>query len=347
MHGDCYMHRASTPAVESGSPPPAATVTIPSASQPAFGTASVEPDFKVDGAGYDIDSIAFWEAPEPTDTLMFVTAKGNHLVEVWQYPFIDNERPELTHTSFIDEADVNGVAVDQVGDRLYVSVSAPASTVSIFALPALDAVGELGAGSVDLRTEPNLTLLNQDDGETLVYVSADTAVHIYNAETGVETGRFDVPFEIETLLADALHQVIYVPDEDDGTGIYAYTPEGTPYERDGTNSFGGSGIFDADAEGILLYSCPADGSEDDGTGFIVVADQRDDVTEFEFFDRRSWMHLGALTIAGVSKTDGIASTQYPLPDYPLGLFAAIDDDESVAGVGWETILDVTGLRCSP
>ncbi len=48
---------------------------------------------------------------------------------------------------------------------------------------------------------------------------------------------------------------------------------------------------------------------------------------------------------GVSNTDGIASTQRPLPDYPLGLFAAIDDDRRVAAVGWDVILSVTGLAC--
>ena len=52
--------------------------------------------------------------------------------------------------------------------------------------------------------------------------------------------------------------------------------------------------------------------------------------------------LGTLRLEGISNTDGIASTQRPLPDYPLGLFAAIDDDAATAIVGWDVILEAIG-----
>jgi hypothetical protein len=41
----------------------------------------------------------------------------------------------------------------------------------------------------------------------------------------------------------------------------------------------------------------------------------------------------------VSNTDGIASTQQSSPQYPDGIFAAIEDDSSVAGAGWDKVLD--------
>jgi hypothetical protein len=50
-------------------------------------------------------------------------------------------------------------------------------------------------------------------------------------------------------------------------------------------------------------------------------------------------------VSGVNQTDGIAITQQSSPDDPLGLLAVLDDDTSVVGVGWDTILERTGLAC--
>ena len=57
-----------------------------------FGIITVNPNFELNGAGNNIDSIEFWKAPDSTETLMFVTAKGNSSVEVWKYPFEGNEQ---------------------------------------------------------------------------------------------------------------------------------------------------------------------------------------------------------------------------------------------------------------
>lgn len=328
-------------------PDPAETPTPqppPPAGFAPFGTVTLPPDFALDGQGSNIDSIAFWEAPDPAETLMFVTSKDNQRVEVWQYPFVNNEHPPLQHDSFGSDSRVNGVAMDQETGRLYVSVSEPASTVSVFSAPSLQFSGELIAGAVDLESEPNLTLLNQANGERWAYVSANDVVYIYQAETGAAIGQFEPARGLETLAADHFYQVIYIPDENDRSGIYAYNPDGSPYERNGSHNFG-DGIFQSDGEGIILYTCPADGNGDDGRGLIVVADQRDDQTDYEFFDRQTWAHLGTLRLEGVSNTDGIASTQRPLPDYPLGLFAAVDDDTRAVGLGWDKILQATGLSC--
>ena len=102
--------------------PPAAAL-----SQPEFGRVEVAPQFELDGAGRNIDSIGFWEAPDPANTLMFVSAKKNQLVEVWKYPFLNNEQKPLTHKSFGAGTRVNGVVVDQELDLLFVAVSRPAT----------------------------------------------------------------------------------------------------------------------------------------------------------------------------------------------------------------------------
>ncbi len=308
------------------------------------GSVTLAPDFALDGSGTNVDSIAFWEAPDPRDTLLFVTAKGNQRVEVWRFPFTDAEQTPLTHPSFGSDAQVNGIAVDQAEDRLYVAVSQPESTVAVFSLPQRTFLGQLDPGLGDLGSEPNLALLHRPDGARWLYVSADDRVGILDAGSGASVGRFEPSVGLETMAADEREQLIYIPDENGRSGVFAVDPTGRPYQRSGALHLG-AGVFDADAEGIVLYRCESPASGDDGRGFLVVADQRADRTEFELFDRRSWRHLGAFVLEGVSNTDGIGSTQQALPGFPMGLFAAVDDDTRTVGIGWDRILEATGLGC--
>ncbi|MFQ5652364.1 MAG: phytase [bacterium] len=311
--------------------------------QTHFGTATISPAFEIDGAGNDIDTITFWEAPDPNETLMFVSAKASQLVEVWKVPFVNNEQEPLRHSSFGSGTRVNGVVFDQERGELYVATSKPASTVSVFSYPGGQFVREFINGARDLRSEPNIDLYFRDNGERWAYVTADNIVYVYNGETGEELFNFKPATSVETVLADEFYNLLYVPDEKTHQGIFVFNPDGTPFTRNGRQNFGDEGVFQSDEEGILLYTFPASGVGDDGSGYIVVSDQKSSATDFEFFDRETWEHLGSLQIDGVSNTDGIASTQRALPDYPLGLFVCINDDGTTVGVGWDAIFDATGL----
>lgn len=306
-----------------------------------FGTVTVPPALTLNGAGTNVDSIAFWEAPDPGDTRMFVTGKNNDVVEVWKYPFAGNELAPIQFP-----ANVNGVAVNQETDLLYVSDR----IVSIFSLPGLQSQGTFGQGIVGVG-ENNLDILKHANGQTWIYVSDDHNVHRFNAATLQLLGSFAPPVSsIETVLADDFYQMILVPEEQGplgNPGVFAYHPDGTPFIRNGTNRFGNNGEFDSDEEGILLYTFPANGTGDDGRGFIVVSDQRSDVTDFEFFDRQTWAHLGTLRLQGVSNTDGIASTQRALPAYPLGVFAAVNNDTTTALIGWDAVFAAIGWDLAP
>ena len=318
-----------------------ARLTVFARSLPAFGTITLPPAFDLNGAGSDVDSIAFWEAPEPTNMLMFVTGKANDTLEVWKYPFVGNELPPR-----LFPANINGVEVDQETDRLYVTDS----RVSVLLLPGLQLQTEFGQGIIGVG-ENNIDILKHTNGQSWVYVSDDHNVHRFVAGTWAYLGAFTPPVvSIETLVADPYYQMILVPDEQGALGnpgVYAYHPEGNPYLKNGTNRFGNNGEFNSDEEGILLYTFPSDGRSDNGIGFVVVTDQKSDVTDFEFFDRQSWLHLGVLRVNGVSNTDGIASTQVGLPAYPLGLFAAIDNDTSTVGLGWDVIFRAIDAAAGP
>jgi Phytase/Secretion system C-terminal sorting domain len=311
--------------------------SLPECQLPQFGIISVDPDIEVNGLGQNIDTIEFWKAPDSTQTLMFVSAKGNQLVEVWKYPFEGNEQTPLTHSTF-NGSQVNGLVIDQESDLLYVAIGEPSSTVSVFSLPDLTFQMNFNKPGVNYQSEPNLAILNLTNGNKSIYVSADFPVYIHNAVTGEFLSEFTPEKGLETMAGDDFYQRIYIPDENSRTGIYVYNPDGSPYTNNGSNQFG-QGVFDADAEGIIVYNCPLNNPIDNGEGFIVVSDQRSSKTDFEFFDRITWEHLGTLNITGVSNTDGIASYPYPLPDYPLGVFAALNDDHAVAIVGWDKIFN--------
>jgi myo-inositol-hexaphosphate 3-phosphohydrolase len=320
----------------------------------ASGTTTVPADYVATGAGENVDSIAFWEAPDPVDSQMFVTSKDRSLVEVWNYPYAsaDDEQSPLTHPCLEADADsaTNGVLVDQETDLLYVA-SNFSPNVCVFSLP--DLVHEKTITSeVTYELEPNLALITLPSGDKRLYVSNDTVVYIHDASTGAALGQFEPAKGLEAMWGDSRDQVLYMPDENTRTGVYAYAPDGTPYTRNGETAFGDSTIFDSDGEGITEYTCPPSGPGDDGGGLIVVSDQIDDASQgndYEVFDRRTWAHLGTFTLrlpdgTLVSNTDGIASTQQSLPQHPDGIFAAIQDDTSVAGAGWDTVLDAISAQ---
>jgi hypothetical protein len=292
--------------------------------------------FDVNGNGRNVDSIAFWEAEGPEQSLMFVSSKGNSSIEVYQYPF----QTQLQTLSCGGET--NGVWVDQERDVLYVT-KRDSSDVCAFDLPDLDDNPSLRltTAATGGDSEPNLTMLTLPDGQKRIYVSYDDIVFYHNAETAQALGQFTPSEGLETMYGDDYYQVIYIPDEGGRSGVYIYEADGNPAGP----AFGDRSIFDSDAEGIWVYKCLSAGVSDTGEGLIVMADQKDDITDFEVFNRRTKEHLGKINISGVNNTDGIAITQQSSPDYPLGVLAVIDDDTSTVGVGWDMIFAGTGLSC--
>jgi hypothetical protein len=316
-----------------------------------FGTVRVTGAFNVNGAGTNVDTLAFWRARKPSKSLMFVSSKGQPLVEVWRYPFdsASSERAPLRHSclSATDRSATNGLVVDQESDLLYVA-SSFSPNVCVFSLPDLTRVRTITSGSTYGR-EPNLALLTRRNGSKRLYVSDDSVVHVHRARSGRKVSDFVPKKGLETMWGDSARHVLYIPDENGRSGVYAYRPNGTPYVQDGSSVFGGSGVFDADAEGILGFSCPGR----PGRGLIVVSDQIDQASvgnDYEVFNRRTWRHLGTVKLrlpdgsGFVHTTDGIGSILQSSRRYRDGLFTAVHDDQSVVGVAWRTIMRAISER---
>lgn len=334
--------------ISAGNPPPV------QAAFNNFGSATVIVDFEVNGAGSNIDTIAFWEASDPTNSLMFVTSKSASLVEVWKYPFKSgsDQLSPLRH-SCLGNQGANGVLVDQQEDKLYLSIRF-SRNICVFSLPNLQQLATYSSG-VQYDEEPNLALLKLTNGQKRLYVSDERTVYIHDTASGQKIGQF-APLQpsrsVEAMYADDFYQLVYIPDERGNTGIYPHKPDGSTYSRNGESRFA-EGVFQADAEGIWLYTCPGNQSSDNGEGLVLASDQIESSgtgNDYEVFDRQSWDYLGKIKLersngSKIYNTDGIALTQQSSSLYPQGLFTAVHSDTSVVGVSWEKILSAAGLSC--
>jgi 3-phytase len=137
-------------------------------------------------------------------------------------------------------------------------------------------------------------------------------------------GKFGGVGEIEAVAVD--DQLGYVYYSDEGNGIHKYHAD--PDHADAARELAHFGMtgFRADREGLAIYAL------DDGTGYIVCADQLEGSSEFHVYRRegepgRPHDHHRELKIvrSGADSTDGLEITSTPLPpSFPAGLVVAMN-----------------------
>jgi 3-phytase len=277
--------------------------------------------------GRNVDSLAVWVAPKREDSLVLLTEKGGGQVMV----FKADARATFV-TRFGEMKRPNGVVVLQgarigaVKSDLAFITDRDANIVHVYSVPDFRPLGTFGQ---DLKQPMGIALhRRQKDGAVFAYVVAKRAegdgkvarYRIAEAQ-GRLTGRRELSFgrELtvgqETVAVDGEKGRVFVADEN-ARDVKVYDLDGK-YQ----SSFGG-GVFEAQVEGIVVAACGAG-------GYLVASDQKD-VTEFEVFDRATFKHLGTLRGAAM-RTDGVALTLAPLPDFPRGLFAAQSDPADTGG----------------
>jgi len=311
----------------------------------SFGEKSLKPDFFLASTGIELEAPEFFEAKEPRETTLFVTAKKSKRLEAWSFPFQNTEAK-----IFLQEDSPNGLVIDQENQLLFATQSKN-QTVQSFSLPALSPIVTYGKNILE-SGENNVDILTLTDGSKRLYATDNDEIFGFTLPSGTHKLTFSPQVEsIEEILADSKHQILYVPDEqgdksdiNPGGAILAFHPDGRPYEKDGDNVFA-QGLYGGDGEGMTMYRCFREGN-DTGQGFIISTDQQTGLENgFEFFDRESWKHLGTLHLEGVEQTDGIDVTERALPGYPTGLLATINFDKNIALTSWERIVETTGLTC--
>ena len=129
---------------------------------------------------------------------------------------------------------------------------------------------------------------------------------------------------VESLAGDPAHDRLLIADEATsphrrGSNLREYTLAGRFTGRSLPE-----GSFNAEAEGVALWTCP------DDTGYWIAVDQLTPLTRFHLFDRDTLQHRGTWQGETVSDTDGIALHATPTPAFPGGALYAVHQDKAIA-----------------
>ncbi len=275
-------------------------------------------------AGKNVDSPAIWIAPKPEESLVFLTEKKGGSVMVFK---ADKKATFLKRIGGMKRP--NGIAVLQDApfdetDLLFVT-DRDANRIHIYSVPDFQKRATFGEGI----PQPMGIALYQGRWDYVVYAyvvfkRAEGDARVVRFRIVEEDGKFSAIREIqfgkelaagqESIFVDPERQRVLVADENE-RDIKVYDLDGR-YET----KFG-EGKFESQVKGIAIAQCARD--------YIIASDQQA-VTEFEFFDRATYSHLG--TVRGkASNTDGIALTNFSLPDFPGGLFVAQSDPDESGG----------------
>ena len=317
-----------------------ATVRVPE----AFATPMTPQD--------NIDSVASWTAPGG-QVLVFATAKSTHRLVVYDGSsggFVRHVGERGAGPGQFDRP--NGIAV--AGDLLFV-VERDNRRVQVLALPDLQPVAQFGSDELQL---PYGLWVREDGSRYVVYVTdaymagedaqgedilpplseLDRRVHRYAFDPGDGVARHLGAFGdtspegalrvVESLWGDPLHDRLLVAEEDE-----TYANEFKVYDLDGrfTGRLVGTGILQAQAEGVMLKTCA------DGRGWWITTEQGKGRTSFHLFDRLSLQHAGAVAGETVANTDGIWLHDAPAPGFPDGVLYAVHDDQGVVAIDWNDI----------
>ncbi len=312
----------------------AATVSVPIV---------YETNLPPDGNG-TMDSVAIWVAPDPSQSLLFMTDKSRDYLEVhnaatntyWgRIGGTGSGNGQLNYPNGVGVAyGVNtGVGVKDV----VFAVERDNHRVSAFMLPEQTFLGSFG--STQLGEPYGIAFywqgsqlqawVTDNDGSqdrTYVFDIAPTATGI----TGNLNFSFATAGTLESIVIDPVSQRALLCDEAAGN-VMVYNLQGNFIQRFGV------GLFVDDPEGIVIYDTGG------GAGYLIVADQNASPTQFEVFDRQTYQYLGNFT-GPTTGTDGIALTQRPLPNLPSGSFYAIDSDRTTHAYSWAAIANAMGLQ---
>jgi len=302
----------------------------------------------------DVDSPAAWRGPEG-GVLLLATAKATHVVLVYHGAtgtlLGRVGGPGSGKGKFRRP---NGILVHE--NHLFV-VERDNRRVQVFTLPDFSPVDTFGE---DVLLKPYGITAAAGDGYLDLWITDDFDVtgkgsalwenrvkrfRVVLREDGVDArymGAFGEPAGpgrltvVESILADPLHQRLFIADEKEGV-LKVYDLEGAF-----TGVRLGKDLFAGEPEGLALYPCGAE-------GYLIAADQSHRRNGFHVFHRRSLAHLGSFRGERVSNTDGVALLQGDVGGLHGGAFYAVHDDQGVAAFSWASVAEALGLRgdCHP
>jgi 3-phytase len=309
-------------------------------------------------AGDELDSLAAWPT-EDGQVWLIATAKAAHQLAIYDADSGERLRTVGAPGSAVGQFNrPNGIAV--FGDLLFVA-ERDNHRVQAFRLPEFAPLGAFGADV--LRSPYGLWVHETAPGELELFVT-DSFMADFRTMTlppmeklDGRVKRFRVRVEeggklearllgqfgdtgaagalrmVESIAGDPAHDRLLIAEEDRrvGSTLRDY--------RLATGTYNGHSLptFDADAEGIALWSCSVD------SGYWVAVDQLMP-TRFRLFDRATLAPAGVFSGKVTSNTDGETVYAVPTRRFPAGALFALHNDESLAAFDLRDIARALDLQ---
>lgn len=309
-------------------------------------------------AGDELDSLAAWPT-EDGQVWLIATAKAAHQVVVYDADTGARLRSVGAPGNAVGQFNrPNGIAV--FGDLLFVA-ERDNHRVQAFRLPEFTPLGAFGADV--LRSPYGLWVHETAPGELELFVTdsfmadfrtktlppmaeLDARVKRFRVQVA-ESGRMDARLlgqfgdtgaagalrMVESIAGDPVHGRLLIAEEDRrvGSTLRDY--------RLATGTYNGHSlpVFDADAEGVALWSCSAE------DGYWIAVDQLTP-TRFRLFDRATLAPAGVFSGKVTSNTDGETVYAMPTKRFPAGALFALHNDVSLAAFDLRDIARALDLQ---
>lgn len=309
----------------------------------------------------NIDSVATWTAANGQVWLIASAKDVDQLVVFDGDSGANLRRVGQSGTGPADLDRPNGLMV--IDDLLFVA-ERDNHRVHVYALPEFKSLGVFGADLLKVAygvwvqkraddyevyvtdsfqlpdgNPPALAELDQRVERFVVHRDGDTLSARSLGHFGDVSERGALRW-VESIMGDPAHGRLMIAEEfmPVGSTLRVYDMDGRYQQQDLDTRH-----FEGQAEGIALFAC------DDGNGYWIATDQRDDGNRFQVFDRVSLRHLGSFAGRKTSNTDGIHLRMQASPSFPAGVFFAVHDDQAVSAFDWRDIAKALALRerCAP
>jgi 3-phytase len=300
----------------------------------------------------ELDSLATWAAPDGR-TWLIASGKATDRLSVFDADTGAHLRTVGGPGRAAGQFDrPNGVAVLQAGKQaLLFVVERDNHRVQVFGLPDFAPLAVFGAGR--LRSPYGIWVHAPTPGRIDAYVTdsfmygerfdvvpplPELVQRVRRFRLALDEGRIDAQDAgdfgdtseagalrlVESLAGDPAHGRLLIADE--ATGPAPRRSNLREYTLDGrfTGRSLPEGSFDAEAEGIALWSCGGD------TGYWVAVDQLFPLTRFHLFDRKTLRWHATWQGRTTANTDGIALHTAPTRAFPHGALFAVHQDKAIA-----------------
>ena len=339
----------------STTPPSTSTPDAPKATTPVDAVIA-EAWVSTANAADELDSLAVWPT-EDGHTWLIATAKSSHSLVVYDAGTGERLRsvggPGKGPLQF-DRP--NGIAV--FGDLLFVA-ERDNHRVQVLQLPGFVSLGMVGEDVLKVPYGLWLRETGPDELEIFVTDSFMTDFRTRElppmAELDQRVKRFEVRIDddgklqsrylgsfgdtteagalrmVESIAGDAANDRLLIADEDRRVGSTL-----REYNLEGMYRAHSLPLFDADAEGVALWTCGA------GEGYWIGVDQLQP-TIFRLFDRSTLKPVKTFSGQVVANTDGQVLYAVATPRFPAGALYALHDDKAVAAFDLRDIVRALGL----